>query len=90
MKTSFKITSVSREDFEIRGYDASKLTDEDMERIASKMADVYIENFFWDSIDYHAVDRNLPKLKEEMLCCTDCAGMTDEDKKKCEHKSYGN
>jgi predicted Zn-dependent protease len=50
----FPITSVSRNDVaDIVGEEmAEKLTDGDMERLASRMRDAYCESYaFWDQID---------------------------------------
>lgn len=43
----FKITSISRLDLEQEGFDASNVSDETMEILASKMCDTYVENSFW-------------------------------------------
>lgn len=56
MGKEFKITSVTREDLEDRGFDTSNITDAQMERLASKMADDYIEQMFWISLDIIAED----------------------------------
>lgn len=61
----FEITSLSRDDFEGRGYDTSKLSDTDMKYIAGKMADSYVENQFWIDIDYFADYYDLPKIEDE-------------------------
>lgn len=51
----FIITSVSRVDFEGRGYKSDKLTDADMLHIADKMSDNYVEfGGFWEDIDFWA------------------------------------
>lgn len=49
-KEFFEITSVSREDLESRGFDTSNVSDETMQELASKMADDYCEQLFWDSM----------------------------------------
>lgn len=47
----FIITSVSREDILSQGYDPKDMTDEDMQDLASKMEEEYIEyGGFWDSL----------------------------------------
>lgn len=51
MKEYFEITSVSREDLSSLGYDVTNISDEDMERLASKMADDYLDQLFWCSLD---------------------------------------
>ena len=47
MKENFEITSVSRADLEHLGFDTTNVTDEDMETIASKMEDAYLDDCFW-------------------------------------------
>lgn len=61
MKESFEITSVSRADLQAKGYDTSKITDAQMERLASKMADDYVEQMFWISMDIIAEHLGFPK-----------------------------
>ena len=63
----FLITGVSREDIEHRGFDTSVLSDAQMARFADKMADCYVENYFWDSIDGLACAYDLPvkEISEE-------------------------
>ena len=56
----FFITGVSREDIESRGFDTTGLSDAQMSRFADKMADSYVENYFWDSIDGLAYAYGLP------------------------------
>jgi hypothetical protein len=52
----FPITSVCRDDLEDRGFDASGVTDAQMETLASKMANVYMEGDYWVSLDILAED----------------------------------
>lgn len=61
-KKAFPITSICREDLHSIGIDTSTLTDEDMERIAERMADYYIENSFWNDAESIAID--VYKLKQ--------------------------
>ena len=56
MGKEFNITSVSREDLESRGFDTTNITDEQMERLAQKMCDDYLEQMFWISLDIIAED----------------------------------
>lgn len=58
---SFNITSVSRADLEEKGYDTSAITDEQMQKLASKMADDYCEQLFWTSMDIIAENLGFPK-----------------------------
>ncbi len=46
----FKITSIHRDDLVQAGFDASQVDDTTMERLASKMADDYCEQLFWDQL----------------------------------------
>ena len=61
----FFITGVSREDIESRGFDTSGLSDDQVSRFAEKMADNYVENYYWDSIDGLAYAYGLP-IKESL------------------------
>lgn len=65
MKESFVITEVSREDLEGLGYNTSKVSDETMERLASKLADDYCEQLFWTSLDIIAEYMEIPKRKKD-------------------------
>lgn len=63
----FLVTSVAREDFESKGYDASGLTNEQMENIAGHLGEAYCEyGGFWENIDYWAEEYNLPRLSKEI------------------------
>lgn len=66
MKESFVISEVSREDLEELGFDTSEVSDETMERLASKLGDDYCEQLFWTSLDIIAEYMEIPKkeLKE--------------------------
>ena len=56
MNKEFNITSVSRQDLEYRGFDTTNITDAQMERLAQKMCDEYLEQMFWISLDIIAED----------------------------------
>lgn len=56
MNKEFNITSVSRQDLEYRGFDTTNITDAQMERLAQKMCDDYLEQMFWISLDIIAED----------------------------------
>lgn len=56
MNKGFNITSVSRQDLEMRGFDTTNITDAQMERLAQKMCDDYLEQMFWTSLDIIAED----------------------------------
>ena len=60
----FEITSVTREDLESRGFDTTNITDAQMEELARKMCDDYLEQMFWISLDIIAEDIiGIPKRK---------------------------
>lgn len=61
----FKITSVSRADLEERGFEVSNVSDATMERLASKMADDYCEQLFWESLEIIAESIGIKRIKEE-------------------------
>ena len=56
MSKEVKITSVTREDLENRGFDTTNITDAQMEELARKMCDDYLEQMFWISLDIIAED----------------------------------
>jgi hypothetical protein len=63
-KESFEITSVSREDLETAGFDASDVDDDTMERLADKMGDAYVSNGFWIDLPIIAEYLEIPKKGE--------------------------
>ena len=60
----FNITSVSHDDVCERGYDASKISDAQMERLADKMADCYCDNGFWIDLDILLDEMDIPKSND--------------------------
>lgn len=62
MKESFNITSVSREDLAHVGFDITNVSDETMEKLASKMADDYCDQMFWESMEIIAEYLGIPKI----------------------------
>lgn len=62
VKEYFDVVSLSREDFNELGYDATNLTDAQMQRIANKVGDACMEQF-WESLRYFATILNLPKAE---------------------------
>ena len=64
MKETFIVTQVSREDLEAIGYDTSEVSDDTMERLASKLGDDYCEQLFWTSLDIMAEYMEIPKRKK--------------------------
>lgn len=63
-KEFFGITSVSRDDLESVGFDADKIADEQMERLADKMSDDYCEQLFWESMETIADILEFPRKKD--------------------------
>ena len=61
----FKITSVSRADLEQEGFDVSKVDDDTMIQLASKLANDYCEQLFWSSLVILAEDYfKIPRTKQ--------------------------
>ena len=59
----FVITSVSRDDFESVGFDASSLTNKEMLSVADNMSDIYVgDGGFWEYLEYYGEDNNLPRI----------------------------
>lgn len=65
MKEFFKITSVSRDDLEALGYNTSKVSDRKMEHLAKRLADDYLEQLFWTSLDIMAEFLEMPKRRKK-------------------------
>ena len=64
MSKEFEITSVTREDLESRGFDTTNITDAQMEELAQRMCNDYLEQMFWISLDIIAEDIiGIPKKK---------------------------
>ena len=64
VKEYFDVVSLSGEDFKDMGFDASNLTDGQMQRIANKIGDACMEQF-WESLRYFASELNLPEYNPE-------------------------
>ena len=64
MKEFFVITSISRDDLESLGYKTENITDEEMEKLAKKMADDYLEQMYWLSMDILAESMGF-EIKDE-------------------------
>ena len=56
----FPITSVCRDDLRARHFDADKVTDEQMQELARRMANDYCEQLFWDSMEIIAEAVGIP------------------------------
>ena len=61
----FPITSVHRDDLASQGFDASKVTDDQMADIADKMQDAYCDDAFWVELDTIADDMDIPRKADE-------------------------
>lgn len=60
-RETFDCVTLSRADFEDKGYDTSNLSDGEMERIASRIGDNLVENLYWENIDVWGQD--MPRIK---------------------------
>lgn len=59
----FQITSVHRDDLKEQGFNPEKVTDGDMEIIARRMANGYVEyDGFWEALRVEAEALKIPKL----------------------------
>lgn len=67
----FPITSICEEDLISRGFDTSNVDDATMKRLASKMADDYLEQMFWISLDTLAEAIGIPKKNMVRLAIID-------------------
>lgn len=62
----FTVLELSRKDFRCRGYDASEVSDEDMEAIAARIGHTLLDGGdFWLSIDLEAEDMGLNKIEDD-------------------------
>lgn len=63
MVDEFILTAISRADLKGRGFDADKLSDEDMQDIANNMADDYIEyGGYWEGLEDEAEKMGAKKV----------------------------
>ena len=61
----FVITSVHRNDLARTGFDVEKISDNDMDKLAEKMADDYCNQLFWESMETIASEiLGFPKIEE--------------------------
>ena len=60
----FLITSVHRDDLKAIGFDAEKITDEEMHNLANILKNDYISYFFLDSLSDNDENLGFPKLSE--------------------------
>ena len=69
----FPITSVHRDDLEGKGFDVKKISDDDMQNLAKKMANDYYEQLFWLSMEIIAGEiLGFPKVKIKDIICPKC------------------
>jgi hypothetical protein len=71
----FPITSVHRNDLADYGFDVSGVTDEQMERLAGKMGDLYVEfGGFWEAMEEIAEGMGIPRIEgiNKKGFCTKC------------------
>ena len=71
----FPITSVHRADLEGKGFDVSKVTDCQMEQLANKMGDSYLEfGGFWECLEEYATGLGIPRIEgiDKHGYCTKC------------------
>ena len=62
MDEFFSITTIQREDLSEVGFDISRVTDEQMSRLASEMAANYCRQLFWDNLETVAIEMGIPRL----------------------------
>lgn len=55
------ITSLSAPDLEEMGFDTSKITQDELEDLATRMSDVYVEHYYWDALSDLAAIMELPR-----------------------------
>lgn len=69
----FPITSVHRDDLQDIGFDVDKISDDDMKKLAGKMADDYCGQLFWSSMEIIADEiLGFPKVKTQDIVCPKC------------------
>jgi len=61
----FKITSVHRDDLKCGGFDADRVTDEQMVELADRMKDAYVDAAFWRDLVDIADDMDLPRCEKD-------------------------
>jgi len=57
-----RITSLSPEDLSMMGFETRLITQEELEHLASKMSDNYVEHYFWHDLECIADMMNLPRI----------------------------
>jgi len=71
----FTITHVHRDDLLSKGFDVSRVSDGDMEELARKMSNDYLEQLFWSSLEIIAEEGlEIPKMLNDD-CCPKCGSV---------------
>ena len=60
MKETFNCVTLSRADFERRGFDTTNIDDTTMANIAMKIGDSLVESLYWDLIDEYGLNNSMP------------------------------
>jgi hypothetical protein len=61
----FPVTSIHRDDLRDIGFDVANVPDDQMQRLAEKMGELYVEfGGFWQTMEDLAEEMGIPKLKE--------------------------
>lgn len=65
MKEYFEVVSVSRADLDHKGFDTTNITDDDMERLAKKIGNAYLDDGFWTDLVIIAEYMDIPRKETE-------------------------
>lgn len=60
-QTFFPITSIHRDDLEASGFNSSNVDNQTMSNIASRMSEVFVENYFWTTLNIIAEEMGIPR-----------------------------
>jgi len=58
----FDVSSVSRDDVREKDFVADKLSDSDMEQLANRMDNTYLDCGFWEDLTENACELNFPSV----------------------------
>lgn len=58
----FDVSSIHRDDIRDAGYDGDKLNDDDMEKLANKLDDYYLEYGYHEDLELACEKLEIPKL----------------------------
>lgn len=56
------ITSISPDDLVTMGFDTRLITQPELDRLAAKMANAYLDQSFWQDLDFFAHELKLPRI----------------------------